>query len=791
LNLTSDAAALVPTLLLVDDAQWLDRPTCEVLLFIARRIESDQVVLLAAIRDGFQSPLLEAGLVEVHLRALDDESAAELLESHAPDLPSGLRQQVLREAQGNPLALVELPLALSGSDAVEGMFPSPLRLTARLERAFTSRAEDLPVNTRALLLVAACDDGTEHAEVLRAATILLGYPIGIEDLEPAISKGLIELNGTELVFRHPLVRSAVYLSANMAERYAAHSALAGALVSEPDRRAWHRAAATIGQNEEVACELEAAASRAVEKGGAAVAVDALERAAGLGDSNHRARRLLRAAQLAFQIGRFDLVSRNLQSAENLELNRLERARLAWIRDSFSDGTPGDPQEVRALIDAADEARAAGDADLGLNLLMGAGIRCWWADTGEEAPGWVIEAISRAGAQADDPRRLATIALAQPIRHSAEVRQRIDQIARPEARVPTVAWLLGMASHAAGNYETSTTLLSNAATGLRADGRLALLAQVLVIDTWSMIHLGNWPVARALADEGERLARETNQPIWTTGALLGRALVAGVTGDDELATRLADECELEILPRRLTSMIGVLHLVRGLTALTAGRHAEAYEQLRLIRDPSAGFHRQERHALVYFTDAAVHVGQRKEAVALIDSLETLASQSEISSLKRALLYARPLVAEGDEAEALFEAALRADSSQWPFYRAHTQLAFGTWLRRQRRTIESRAPLIAALETFNALGAVPWGERARQELRASGEVRRRRAPVALDSLTPQELQIAEMASAGLSNREIGARLYLSHRTVGTHLYRVFPKLGVTSRAQLRGALGAVPA
>jgi ATP/maltotriose-dependent transcriptional regulator MalT len=267
------------------------------------------------------------------------------------------------------------------------------------------------------------------------------------------------------------------------------------------------------------------------------------------------------------------------------------------------------------------------------------------------------------------------------------------------------------------------------------------------------------------------------------------MVAALRGEQTLVEELTGEAERFALPAGTTAILAQVQVARGWSALGQGRHADAYDQLRRLFDPGdSAYHRMLRcWALGDLAEAAAHSDHRDEARSVMGELEPVARQARSPWLHVGLLYARPLLAAEADAEALFRAALGTDLTRWPVYRARLQLAFGEWLRRQRRTAESRAPLRAARDAFDALGIGPWGERARQELRASGESSRRRTPDTLDELTAQELQIVQMAAAGLSNREIGQRLYLSHRTVESHLYRVFPKLGVTSRAQLPGVLG----
>src|SRR6516162_11796693 len=351
LDLLAESAARAPVLVAADDAHWLDRPTRDVLAFVARRLEFEPVLLVTAVRDGYESPP-ESGLPILRLEALREPAAAALLEARAPGLPEDVRARLLEEAAGNPLALVELPIAY-GKLGKGVRVPTWLPLTTRLERAFAARAFDLPADTRTALLVAALDDGPRLSEVLGAAALVVGAKVTVRVLDPAVSARLIEINGTDFRFRHPLMRAAIRQEASLSQRQTGHAALADVLRGQPERAVWHRAASLVGPHEKVACELEAAARHAQRRGGTAVAVSALQRAADLSDVPHRAGRLLHAAELGFEVGRQDLVRGLLAEAETLGLASREQARLTWIRESFTDGIPGDATQARSLAAAAD------------------------------------------------------------------------------------------------------------------------------------------------------------------------------------------------------------------------------------------------------------------------------------------------------------------------------------------------------------------------------------------------------------------------------------------------------
>ena len=789
LDLVAEAASEVPHLLLIEDGQWLDPSSAEVLAFVARRLSSDPILLLAAVREGFGTPFEDSGLPELRLERLDDAAASAVLDARAPGLAPAMRERVLADAAGNPLALVELPLA-SAELGDAALLPAWLPLTTRLEQAFAARVAGLPTATRTLLLVAALDDGGVPAEVLAAAALVCPGGPGLEDLTPAVEAQLVDLDAHTLRFRHPLVRSAIHQSASVSQRLETHAALAQVLAGQPHRRVWHRAASVVGTDEEIAAELDATAGYAQQRGGGLAAISALERAARLTpDRARRAGRLLRAAELAFELGRADLVARLLGAVEALPLEPLDRARVTWIRESFDDGMAGGPAAARALADVAEQT-LADDAALAAKLLGGAALRCWWGDPGPAVRERVIEVAGGLPLDDDDARLVAILAWADPLSSGADVIERLSELLPDPHGDGRAMRLYGMAATAVGHQELATGFLGAAIAALRADGRLALLAQALILRAWSGLHLGSWHASMPDLEEGGRLAAETSQPLWQARARAGEAALAGLRGEPDVAARLAAEVERVALPAHASAALADVQHARGIAALGAGNYADAHDQLWRVFDRGDAAHHYMKSlwAIGDLAEASVHTGHADAARVLLAELEPAAAGTPSPRIQVAMRHARALLAEPEEATALYAAALDADLTSWPFARARLQLALGSWLRRHRRVAESRAPLRAARDAFDALGIVPWGERARQELRASGESSRRRAPDARDELTPQELQIAQMAGEGLSNREIGQQLYLSHRTVGSHLYRVYPKLGVTSRAELRDALEA---
>jgi DNA-binding CsgD family transcriptional regulator len=791
LNLLAEEAEQVPLLLVVDEAQWLDPPTASALAFIARRVEAEPIAVLFALRDGTASTLDGAGLPELLLGGLDDQAACELVDASAADLTPGLRRRVLQIAAGNPLALLELPVTLRLDDArIDGLSPGTVSLTSRLERAFAEQVSGLPAQTRDLLLCAAADERASAAELLAAASLLGGAEVPLDAPAPAEKAGLASIVDGSITFRHPLVRSAIYRTASAGRRRQVHAALAAVLTGEPDRRLWHVAASTVGPDETIAREVELLSVRLAHRGAIGVALAAARRAAILGaDSTRRCSRLLRAAELAFETGEPDLLQRLVREAEQLTPDGEQRARLTWLHSTFADTVPGDQTQVQSLVDAAEVAADAGNSDLALRLVFGAALRCWRSDLGDQARDHVAAAVERLQVPETHPRRIAILAMAGPVRWGSVVYERLAVIeASADELTADEAYLAGLAARAIGDHDAASRFLGSAARKLRAQGRLVALTQVLVMRGWVAIAQGSWASAEMLVDESGRLAEEIGQSWWRTGSLVARATLHGLRGETEVAERLAAEAEQAAIPQGLNDLICMIAFARGVTWLGAGRPAGALEHLTRVFDRNdPAFHQAARFmSITYLADAASQGGQRHIAAPILDELEALAQCTPSPTLHAGLVYARAVLAQDDDAERLYDIALGSDLRHHPFERARLQLAYGAWLRRQRRVSESRAPLRAARQVFDALACVPWGERARQELRASGEQSRGRAPAARDQLSAQELQIAQMAATGMTNREIGQQLYLSPRTVGSHLYRLFPKLGVTSRSQLTGAL-----
>lgn len=788
LSLLTESAARQPILLIADDVHWLDQETCDVLAFVARRLRSDPVVLMAAVRDGFDRPFEGTDIHRVRLARLDHSDAERVLDTHAPGLPIELRNRLLEEAVGNPLALVELPRGAQALHADGGPW---LPLTERLERTFSGRLKELPEATQLLLMIAAENDGTSLHEILRAAAVIQGGKVGLDLLTPAVGARLIEIDGLDLRFRHPLVRSAIHQAADPVARHRIHATLAAVIEDQLDRQLWHRAAASIGPDEELAIEHDRMAARALRRGAVAMAIEILEAAARLsGTPQSRSERLMHAAEAAVELGQPETMERLLQGADVRESNGHMQARIAWIREIGKPLTVNEPALVPELTRFATGAQVHGDSNLALRLLLRAAQRCWWGNASDTARADVLAVADELVVPLDDPRRIGIAAYAGPAPYGHETYGRLAVHASATIEDPTVAWILGNTANVVGAFDFSLRWLISASMAFRDQGRLGHLARVLFGCACAQIETGDWTGALKSTTESIQFGVETGQTVWVAASTIVQAMVEGRRGHSDVAEDHASQAERLLLSPGTNFWRAMVQDARGMIALSAGRPLEAYQHLLRVWTPGdpAFSNGMQFYCLADYVEAAVSCSQEGAAAATVEEFECRSGPIAAPWLRMVLSYCKALLAPPEQAERFFQDALGQDVQSWPFRHGRCLLAYGEWLRRQRRIMDARTPLRTARDIFDALGATPWGDRARRELRAAGEASRPRASRALDTLTPQELQIAELAAGGLSNKEIGARLYLSHRTVGYHLHRLFPKLGITARSALHSALAA---
>src|SRR5256886_2465197 len=699
----------------VDDAQWLDRPSSEVLAFVARRIESDPAVLLFGIREGLPSSFNDADLPELPLSGLNLDASNDLLDLGAATLPVDLRRRILEEAAGNPLALIELPAAAAelGTHTPQS---APLPLTARLEQAFASRLTTLRADVQRLLLLAALDE-VDLAELSRAA----GKTVDAADLTPAVAAALGTIDSGVFRFRHPLIRSAVEQAATPEELRDAHGGLAEALADAPDRAVWHRAAAASGPNGVVAEELDAAAQRAMNRGAGDVAVSAFEPAAELSVEPQRlAERLYLAGDVARELGRSSDGVRLLRAAQQIGLPAAEHA-MASFHLEIAESTWSGSATIRDFARIARELADSGEGERALRALGTISVRAYWERLDEETRREVASISDEIIVPADDTVRLYVLGLIDPLGRGKQVVEQIGRLSPVGMSDPEQLFQVGVAASSVWAENLAIPFLRAAAAAARAQGRLSLLTHTLVFEAWADLRPGAVRQAITRAAEGARIAEEIRAPRYMVAAQLAQAIAGAEQGEDETSERLIAGAEALLIPLGKNPMLSLTAFARGRLALARERFSDAYEHLVRIFDPAGNaFHPFVRGwALADLADAAVRGDGDLDAVrGYLAEWEQGAAATPAPHLQVQVAYAAAILATDAVAERHFRAAIATAQAEWPFYVARAQLAYRAWLRRHRRMTQSRAPLREAVETFDALGLLRYAERARRDLRASG-------------------------------------------------------------------------
>ncbi|MBB2940553.1 DNA-binding CsgD family transcriptional regulator/nucleoside-triphosphatase THEP1 [Actinoplanes lutulentus] len=786
LQLLSDAGQVAPVVVIADDVHWLDPATSLVLAFVARRLADDAVLVVAAARSNEigGNPLAEAGLSHLAISPLDGPAAEALLDSRVPSMPALLRERILVAAVGNPLALTELARAtdLDGG----GPTGSALPLTERLDQVFGDRARLLPEPARTLLAIMAVNDSDAVQELLAAAGGLTGGRVALDDLSPGEQAGLVWVADGRAGFRHPLMRAAVDGAVTADQRRGIHAVLAASIDADHDRRLWHRALAAAGPDESIAAELERMAQRRSDRGENSTAAVALERAARLSPDPRVAAQRFLAAIVAYSLGaefreRLPLV----EEVDKTQLGPLQVAFLAAIQAAATDGWLGPEHPIReaelVLRYGADNPAQA------TQLLLNAVLVTWWINLDDDARDLLIRANRTLPLPEDSPVRLALDATSHPHQQGASVRTRIAARPGEEARGPDET-LVGFAASCVGEVLVAAERLTVASTLLRAAGEFGQLAVALTAKAWACVLLAQDDAAADAVAEVIRLAGITNELRMTGTAALAGALVAARRGEIESALAVAAVNEEGLIQSGAYSMLLMVQLVRGAVALSEGDAVAAFDALIQVCRPEERSYQQNAcvWALTDLMDAAALSGRLDEVRALHAEFTELAQRSGSPHTLVVVAASAPLLADDADAGVVFDSAFASGVEQWPWQHGSLLLAYGRWLRRQRRRTESREPLRAAYALYNSIGAQAWAERAAVELRASGEPVAARPRRATSQLSAQELNIAKLAAEGLNNREIAERLFLSHLTVRNNLYRIFPKLGVSSRSDLARVL-----
>jgi DNA-binding CsgD family transcriptional regulator len=794
LTLLSDVSERSPVLVVADDAQWLDRSSLDALAFAGGRLDAERVVLLVGARGPAPPPGFDRGFPELHLEPLSAADAGRLLDAQ-PRPPQGrARAQVLAQAEGNPMALIELAKVVADDPAASRRWAAePLPLTDRLSAVLTSRFATLPEQAQAALLLAAVADGPDLA-----AAASHGAGPDARALAPAEQLGLVKVDWTGLQFSHPLVRSAIYHSAPFARRAAAHRQLAEGLHDQPDRRAWHLAAAALHPDERVASLLEATAAQAQRRGGAAAAALALERAAELSPGREdQARRLVAAASAAVPTGQADwvhyLATRALAVTADPELQMTARRDAGWAL-AWSGRRAA---ALSALISVTEDASRDQPA-LAWDALGSAATVAYQSGTpaSRQAVSRTLVLLERQGLPSPasgidvNVPRLWIRASADPIGSRNQLLPYLRKIAGSPIEEPDL-WRVGSAAWLLDESDLAVRLLQDAMQRLRAPGVRGTSGGSLTVLGWAYIDTGRWDEALEFAAEAAGLAEANRMDIVAASADVITATVLALRADSGAARRHAARALAAVDPAECGLVAARAQRALGVADLADGSYLSAFTQLRrLFSDDGTPLHNYASYlGVADLAAAAVRADRRIEGRDLTEHALSQLHGAASPRLEQLIARARGVLADPAKAGAYFGKALSDPAGdQWPFERAQLRLDHGEWLRRSRRINDAKPVLTQALGTFRRLSARSSAQRAEAELRACG-VAAGDAPAerdALSQLTPQQRQIVRLASDGLTNRQIGDRLFLSPRTVSSHLYRSYPKLGVAGRNQLRDVI-----
>jgi DNA-binding CsgD family transcriptional regulator len=788
LGLLSASSEERPVLCLVEDAQWLDAASALILGFVARRLLAEAVALVVSVREPDTRHDFD-GLPELFLHGLGEEDARALLMGAVTGrLDERVRDRIVAETRGNPLALLDLPRSLSAGELAGGFeLLAATDLPRQLEDRYLQRAGELPEATQRLLLLAAAEPLGDATLVWRSA-----HRLGIDrsSLAPAEDAELVDV-GVRVRFRHPLVRSAVYRAAGVSERRAAHQALAEVTDPEtdPDRRAWHRAHAAVGVDEEVAAELERSADRAQARGGAAAAAAFLAHATELTpDPAERGRRALAAAHAKYEAAESDAALALLATAELAPLDDLQRARLERLRAEIAFARVRGSDAPALLLDAARRLEPL-DPTMARETHLEAMAAAMFAGRLGDRPS-VREAAeaARAAPAAQQPPRPLDLLLdglatrfnegysagLPPLREALDAFRDVEESAARDVRW---LWLACRLAQDLWDDDLWDVLATRGLRVARETGALSVLPIAATYRASLHVHAGDFGAASALIEEADALTHATGMAPLKYASLM----LAAWRGDEAGGLDLIESARLEATARGEGMGLGVVEWATALLHNGCGRYADALAAARRgCEHDDVGLF---AWALVELIEAGVRSGATDAASAALDRLSRRTRPSGTDWALGVEAGSRALLSDARDAEPLYrEAVDRLARTRGVVHLARAQLRYGEWLRRENRRVDAREHLRAAHDTFSRIGAEGFAERARGELLATGETARTRTDDARGVLTPQEAHIARLAKDGLSNPEIGAQLFISPRTVQYHLRKVFLKLDITSRNQL---------
>jgi DNA-binding CsgD family transcriptional regulator len=795
LSLLAGAAEARPLVCLVDDVQWLDQASAQTLAFVARRLLAERIAMVFGVREPTDRSEL-SGLAELVIGGLADDEARSLLAAAMPGpMDEHVRDQIVAETGGNPLALLELPRGLTPAELAGGFgLPDARPLASRVEETFMQRVRTLPLETQRLLVLAAAEPVGDVSLLWRAAESL-----GIQGDagKPAEEAELIEL-GIRVRFRHPLARSAAYRAAHFRDRQEAHRALAEATDpdTDPDRRAWHLAQAASGPDEAVAGELERSADRAQARGGTAAAAAFLAYAAELTpDPAARGSRALAAAQSKFDAAASDEALKLLATAELAPLTELQRARLERLRAEITFARTRGSDAPALLLTAAQHLEPL-DAAMARETHLEAIVAAMYSGRLGNGPdvGQTARAAQASPAAPQPPRAtdmlldgLATrftagyAASVPPLRTALETFRRVEGPSTRDAR-----WLW-LACRLAQDLWDDELWYELAAGGLRVARETGTLRVLPIAATYRAalhVHAGAFGAASSLIEEADAIVEATDMAPLKLASLM----LAAWRGNEAEAAALFETGRREATARGEGQGLGVLDWAMALLYNGSGRYALALAAA--TRGCEADDNGLFAWSLVELIEAGVRGGAADAAAAALDRLSERTQASGTDWALGIEAGSRALLSANGDAEAHYrEAVERLGRSRGVIHMARAQLLYGEWLRRENRRVDAREQLRAAHDRFDQIGAEGFAERARRELLATGETAPRRTEETRDVLTPQEAQIARMASDRQTNPEIGAKLFISPRTVEYHLRKVFTKLDISSRKELPGALAGL--
>jgi DNA-binding CsgD family transcriptional regulator len=798
LVLLRESAAPGPLLVIIDDLPWLDRASASILSFIARRLEGTRIGFLGASRIAEEDYFERTGLPELEVQRLDDPASLQLLDERFSDLGPTVRERIIGDAQGNPLALLELPLALGPRRRTSAKaLPSALPLSRRLQALFGSRITDLPPRTRQMLLLMALD-GTGDPRVLETSA---APDAGFADLRAAERARLAYFDGAthRLAFRHPLIRSTAVELSDAEERRSAHRTLAEAWSDQPDRRAWHLAEATVQPDESVASQLEAAAARYLARGDAVGCIKVLTRCAELSPrSADRHRRLAAAAYIGADVaGDLGNASKVLAEVRRGDVALEGSLQAAVAASAFLLSAHGDVATAHRLLVGAIESREgvldAGDPVVAeaLHSLLMVCTYGW----GESL--WRPFDVAMARSEGIPlTLYLSSKTFADPVHSGASALEALDAAIASlvDETDPKQIIRIATAATYVDRLEGCRSALWRVVRDARQGGAVASGITCMLVLANDDLQTGRWDEAEQLLDEAIEVCNAHGYENLLKPCRFLQVVLAAVRGEADRVRTLSDKLLQGAGPRGIRVGHWRAWQARALLALGRGDFEEAYQQASKISPPGT-LPSHVPHVLAVLMDvveAAVRTGRHAEAAAHVAAMRHANLAGLSSRLALVVGASTAMAAPDDSALELFQGVLELPGiERWQFDLARVRLAYGERLRRARAMSQARLQLNEALRTFERLGARPWVDRASAELRASGQTKPRAGDNVLDRLTPQEFEVVTLAASGLTNKQIAERKFLSPRTVSGHLHRAFPKLGVATRAALRDALESLPA